>query len=278
MTPLYQAMMRDALVPVRSRRFTYEGCLQGPVPHLDEIRVFEVSAVMDLADRAWPQMARAGLADERTAFLPHPNTWLEAVVHDIHTGRPSGNFAFHLVAADGAHEAVLFRYVMRPVERRIFGQLAECQLPLRGAPAVGRPILWPNVEPDAALFEQGLASMVYALLAMINSPRALARREHAPHKGLERDLRRTGKPGMRPWTEILLELPGGRRIERDPCAAPGASASSAKAEHWVRMHPRFKLGRLEWVTAHKRGDPALGTVQATYRVRPAPTDLPSDET
>lgn len=281
MTPMLQALMRDAMLPARARRLTYGGDAREPYLALASFRAFDVSAVSDFATRSAARMADLGLASPAVSFLPHPWTWLESEARDPASGERIGRSALALLEC-GDNPLLANMWVVTLDQRRqmVTTRLAGGDLPLMGHPGVGKPDLHPpchDYVPDAAL-EQGLASYAYALLAMINSPRALARREHAPHKGLDRDIRRTGQPGLRPWTEILLELPGGRRIERDPGAPPGPGTSSGKAEHWVRMHPRFKLGRLEWVTAHKRGDPALGTVQATYRVRPAPGERLSEET
>jgi hypothetical protein len=281
MTPMLQALMRDAMLPAAQRRITYTGDCREPFPRLSSFHAFDVSAVKDLAERSSTRLCELGMAAKAVSFLPHKWTWMEAPDLPSANGQIIHRIAIALVECDD--NPLLANMTVFGINTQTMAlNTAFCgaDLPLLHHPDLGRPVLHPPsddfVEDVGAV--QRLASYAYALLAMINSPRALARREHAPHKGLERDLRRTGQPGLRPWTEILLELPGGRRIERDPGAAPGAGPSSAKAEHWVRMHPRFKRGRLEWVTAHTRGDSALGTVQATYRVRPAPTDLPSDET
>lgn len=279
MTPMLQALMRDALLPEAKRRLVYRHGLKGPPRRPESFGAFDVSSILDLARRACAAMAEKRMAQDQTAFLPFESTWIEFA--DTDDAGQRVHVAWHLerfeVPLPNESGASLVSYVWSPNGGWVSGGVMPFALPLRGSAWLGQGIptrLDYSLSDDA----QRASSFLYALLAMINSPRALARREHAPHKGLDRDLRRTGQPGLRPWTEILLELPGGRRIERDDAAPPAEGRGGAKAEHWVRMHPRFKLGRVEWVTAHKRGDPALGTVQATYRVRPQPGQQPSDET
>jgi hypothetical protein len=279
MTPMLQALMRHAMLPRGKERMQYRGALGGPPAFSPVPHAFEVSQLFELARRAVDGLRDRKLADAATAHLPFDDVWMEFAIDGSEFGHPKDTrHGIFLRRAKGPFPiAEVMGWVYSPGQEVLSDLTRRFLLPLQGAPYVGEAMTSEHLG-SIGEHEQTLASLVYALLAMINSPRALARREHAPHKGLDRDLRRTGQPGLRPWTEILLELPGGRRIERDDAAPPADGRGSAKAEHWVRMHPRFKLGRLEWVTAHKRGDPTLGTVQATYRVRPQPGQQPSDET
>jgi hypothetical protein len=132
------------------------------------------------------------------------------------------------------------------------------------------------VEVDAAAAGQQndlyseLAPQLVALLAMINTPRVVGRRQHMPHAGLQKALARArqmvGKSPLRAWSEIVLEVtPPDLHHDEDPREL---RLSGAKALHFVRAHLRIRLGHLELVSSHWRGDPALGIKQTRYRVVP----------
>lgn len=113
--------------------------------------------------------------------------------------------------------------------------------------------------------------VAYAILAIINSPRIVGRRTHRPHAGLQRALRRArglgvGKFPLRGWTEIILEITppqvdvSGRVHE--------TRLTGRRALHFVRQHLRIRNGGLELVSAHWRGDAALGIKRSRYKVVP----------
>lgn len=113
------------------------------------------------------------------------------------------------------------------------------------------------------------AFLLYACLAMINTPNVVGRRVNRAHVGLQKRL--AAQPGaahvgaLRPWTEIILDV-----TEPPDSAGAGAGAaqrmSGRKALHFCRSHLRIQNGRLTKVRAHWRGDAALGIVQSRYKV------------
>jgi hypothetical protein len=118
---------------------------------------------------------------------------------------------------------------------------------------------FPHTKPALIRLFRTLA----AALAIINTPKIVGRREHAPHKGLVKNIRKVhGKAyQLRPWTEIKLEI----------TPPPGGDGSrevltGKKALHFCRAHLRIRRGKLERVTSHWRGDPALGIVRSRYSV------------
>ena len=70
-----------------------------------------------------------------------------------------------------------------------------------------------------------------------------------------------------------MEVPGGSST---PQAAAGGGQVSAHgsgmALHTVRAFWRFKLGKLEFVRPHWRGDPAYGVSRRVYRLL-SPADI-----
>lgn len=113
------------------------------------------------------------------------------------------------------------------------------------------------------------ALILYACLAMINTPSVVGRRVNRAHAGLQKRLASLrGSPhggALRPWTEIVLEVTEPRDgAGADACAAE--RMSGRKALHFCRSHLRIQNGRLTRVRAHWRGDAALGIVQSRYKV------------
>lgn len=75
-----------------------------------------------------------------------------------------------------------------------------------------------------------------------------------------------GKFPLNAWTEIMLEM-------TPPPAPEGPSTcevrlSGTKALHFCRAYLRLRLGRLELVSSHWRGDGALGIKQSRYVLTP----------
>lgn len=73
---------------------------------------------------------------------------------------------------------------------------------------------------------------------------------------------------LKAWTEIRLE------VHADALREAGETQrtiTGARAWHWVRGHFRVlkDLGKITFVKAHPRGDPALGFKQKRYRMTPA---------
>jgi hypothetical protein len=111
--------------------------------------------------------------------------------------------------------------------------------------------------------------LVYSglLMVIINSPKIIGRREHQPHKGLVRQLKRT-KLGeslgtLRPWHEIRLQITKPRDI--DDGHEHADTITGRRALHFCRRHLRVcASGKLTYVSPHWRGDPTLGVRNPSY--------------
>jgi hypothetical protein len=111
---------------------------------------------------------------------------------------------------------------------------------------------------------------IYAALALINSPRIIGRRQHMPHERVEREklkaLGLIGKFPLHAWTEIILKVAPPDERTGEP--ASEAHLVGEKCLHFVRTFLRVRMGQLEYVESHWRGNPALGMKRSRYRLEP----------
>jgi hypothetical protein len=105
-----------------------------------------------------------------------------------------------------------------------------------------------------------LKPMVWAVLALINSPKIIRRRE-VDVRRINKRRQALGRYTFHPHHEVRLNVDK-RIIETVTGTGDGAS----RALHFVRTHLRFRLGQYELVSPHWRGDPALGIKDTHYAV------------
>jgi len=106
-------------------------------------------------------------------------------------------------------------------------------------------------------------------LLMINSPKIIGRTTYYPNRALEKKLTQklgVGKFPLHAWTEIQLKV--NKPVEIDDGEPHEAHLTGRRALHFVRKHIRIRLGQLEYVTSHWRGDPAIGIKRSRYKVTP----------
>lgn len=233
-----------------------------------ECHCFEVSAVQDLADQLicnhnW----RVG--EDQKLFLPSPKTWLEW----RNDGRSAGDAGrYGTLLEEWTHDD-------RSGERRI--TINECMF-VDGELGVNTENTAITTDSDGLTHyifsskgseeDQGIlvhnARTYCAFLSLINTPRIIGRRDHMPHAGLQRKLARSygmvGKFPLHAWTEIKLEV----ATIRDDGRERVTHLSGGKALHFCRAHLRLRLGKVEIVSSHWRGDPSLGIKQTRYSVIP----------
>jgi hypothetical protein len=106
---------------------------------------------------------------------------------------------------------------------------------------------------------------IYALLAMINSPRIIEQLAHPPQRTLTRKLAAIDAAfEPTPWHTIQL------KVTREAMATAGQGHDAVHgnvALHFVRSFVRVRFGQLEIVNAHMRGNPEKGFAGGDYRVR-----------
>lgn len=114
----------------------------------------------------------------------------------------------------------------------------------------------------------GPDNLLIAYLLFINTPKVIGRQQHMPHRGLEkaliRDRKLIGHFPLHAWTEIKLQI--GVPVDMRGKVGGEAHLTGNKALHFCRAHLRLRLGRLEFVRSHWRGDPALGIKQSRYKL------------
>lgn len=244
-------------MPVKRRVFDDKA---GLLPRMADIHCFELSDVMDQVQLLACDIHRRPGSADVLAFLPAPKTWLEWKNED---GRwamllEETSFGADVSIAIDNHKGFRSGAVITKIAlRETLGALN---------PGDATYLHDDRITPGGALTTQ---FCIYAMLALINTPRIFGRRQHDPHRGLKRDLVRAkrvvGKFPLHAWTEIKLE------ITDDPRGDGGGPSGSVhytgeRAWHFCRAHLRIRLGKVEIVRWHERGNKALGIKQSRYRL------------
>lgn len=258
MTPLAHAIVSDSTLPLAKRQY---GDAMQRLRLLDDVHFFEVSAVYDAAVDLSVSQVKAKQVASRLAFLPAQRTWLEWT-------EASGRCGALLEAADGEPAASVTWVVRLNGDRRI--RIADkCGWLLLSDLAGLRGIAFPSDTTDFCR-RAAADARLYALLAMINTPRVIGRTTHQPHAGLQRKIAAArsmpGKYPLHAWHELKLEV----RPPRDEAGHEPRQTilTGGKALHFVRAYCRMQNGSLVLVSSHWKGDPALGIKQTRYRVVP----------
>lgn len=263
MTPLAQRVAREMLLPVRRRSFD-DQC--GLLNRLSDMHCFEVTDVIGLANDLAQQYPDYGRPLPAT-FLPAPRTWVEWRVDGVRTA------LFFEQAGLGSDIAV---YRVRgwntkfDAEKWFFANEQNLILPLQGSESLERKrrIDITNTFIRKWCSEENSSEFMAALLAIINTPRLIGRKQHMPHVGFERSILRSrpliGKFPLHAWTELKLSVSA--MMKQADGVEHEAHLTGEKCLHFCRAHIRVRNGRLEQVRAHWRGDPALGIKRTRYKV------------
>ena len=267
MTPLAQAIANDACLPLAKRRF---GNLAREIGLFDDLHFFECSAIYEAAVGIADKLAvdRTSKARKMT-FLAAPRMLIEIATPSCVTNRQA-----FLLEQDGDCARVTSLFMAR-ADGFVARNPASITIPMMKSDEPlgtytmdrGHPI---TDDPEYRPAMDALASGIVALLAMINTPRVIGRRQQMPHAGLQRKLvasrAMVGKFPLRAWTELKLEVSPPRDASSD--GDHETHLTGGKALHFCRCHLRIRLGQLELVSAHWRGDPALGIKRIRYAVVP----------
>lgn len=217
---------------------------------MNDFHCFECTEVMPLA---FEFNERPDLILDYLCFLPAPRTWLEYRIPEFKERRA-------ILLFDETDNYTKMAHFMAT------SCSAIGMVPLRNKEVNLKLIKDLKVEKSYAL---SMIALAHVLLVLINTPRIIGRRQFMPHRGLERDLTRSmgvGKFPLHAWTEIRLEV--AKPTEIDDGEPHEAHLTGRRALHFCRAHLRVRLGQLEYVSPHWRGDPALGIKQSRYAVVP----------
>lgn len=211
---------------------------------LAEAHCFEVTEVYDLAEKL--SSDPAFVADDLTSsFLPAPYTWIE---------HKHGNARFALFLTERA-DGEGFNLFQASAEN-------NGRMPFDGVGQNYEIVRMESVQPETT------AACALVILAMINTPKLIGRVQHMPHRGLEKRLlknrKNIGRFPLRAWTEIKLHIAPPRDASGD--GSVEAHYTGQRPLHFCRAHLRIKMGRIELVKAHWRGDPSLGIKRSRYKL------------
>jgi hypothetical protein len=261
MPPLAYRVLKQLTLPLRERTFT-DRC--GLLPRLSETHFFDITDVQHAA-YLLSQNPAAFQGAPATTFLPAPKTWIETQAwkkdHSKFVPEARGDrlnedtrLAWFICEKKGG--GFEFCWIMQSGVQNYFGTWSDTFL------NIDLTCKWSS-DPQYWAPEQ----LIPVYLLFINSPKVIGRRQHMPHRALERRLTQKMGRGMFPlraWTEIKLEI----GAPKDESGKPSTEAhlTGERALHFCRSHLRVRLGRLEIVRAHWRGDPALGIKQSRYKL------------
>lgn len=238
-------------MPIKRRTFEDRA---GLLQRMHDVHCFEVSEVMGLARELKKHLPRHGV-DERSTFLPAPKTWLEWVTN--------GSTRYGVLLEEKADGKVTVTGAGSHGDGASWrtGQVLDLNYrPKMGARSIAA------IESLAELKESD--EELLALIAIINTPRVIGRRQHMPHRGLERRLTQAlgvqGKFPLNAWTEIKLQVAPPKDMSGE--GTTEAHLTGQRALHFCRSHLRIRLGRLEVVRSHWRGDASLGIRQSRYKL------------
>lgn len=257
MTPLAYSIVKETWLPEKRRQFQDR---HGVLASMADIRCFEVSDVFELADdlgQKWfEEDAKTRFAgnsvDTTFAFLPADNTWIE-------WREAGGRVAVFLQNCEGDHQAFATILV---ANQKYFGTADTFVFML-----YGNEKFEIRVQPDSpfnSVTQAYYQYLLYAFLALINSPQVIGRQQRPPHKALQKEAKAHGLANVPAWT--LLQLHVAKPVEIDDGEAHEAHLTGRRALHFCRAFVRIKRGKLEYVRAHWRGDEARGVQQKTYMV------------
>lgn len=261
MTPLAQRIVKELTLPVK-RRTLDDRC--GLLSRMDDVHCFECSSILPMCETLGSDMSRRQGLVGPLAFLPADRTWIE---YQASGSQASGRIGFLLERAGDLADV---RAATSNNRGRFWSRASVLRLPLVGHEDIGCRVHFARNDREA-FDADGLAHLLYALLAMINSPRVIGRRTHMPHAGLQRALAKSrgmiGKFPLRAWTEIKLEV--GRPRDESADDPEEIWLTGNRALHFVRAHVRIVGGELVYVGSYWRGDPALGIKQSRYKLVPS---------
>jgi hypothetical protein len=248
------------------------------VPELQtsDCHCFEVSEVLELIGDLIGNVHWRAREDPHL-FLPSPITWIE---HRTRNGRNGALLYQNPYGRIKINLGVGHEWIAQPIVARLLAYNSDdetllwCQnlLFFGMSMANGRFYTGQHGLEDSGKFDDielmGRSREIIASLALINTPRIIGRRQHMPHAGMQKKIaagkKMVGKFPLKAWTEIKLEV--------TPPVIDGTPhetrLTGGKALHFCRAHLRIRMGRLERVSAHWRGDPSLGIKQTRYSVIP----------
>lgn len=249
MTPLAATFAKQLTLPTKRRLPLLE--TGNAMSAFNGIHCFDCSDLMGLVNGMAIDQRR-NLLDGVT-FLPAPKTWVEWKDPDGYRS------ACLLCENEDKHSADAYVFF-----RSRSGGLVARWI---GAVRLNGGIETRTNDDEARETAEKVIAFTLLFVAFINTPRVIGRKQHMPNRGLERRLVQgfgVGKFPLHAWTEIKLEV--AKPPEIDDGDPHEAHLTGKRALHFCRAHIRIRNGKLEYVTHHWRGDPAIGIKQSRYKL------------
>lgn len=279
MTPLAHAIAVEMTKPVKDRLVHDPDSLAAKIT---DFHCFECSEIISLArELAQQDCVPAG---GNLAFLPADMTWLEFRDLSWLPGAPALVAGAALALRQVGDHAEVYSCIRTKAALFAGNMHLIGRIPLKGAPDLGSSVeVYHSADLPAPSPLAGLAPVIYALLALINSPRVVGRVTRLPHAGLQRRLAAAkgiaGKFPLNATTEMRLHV-GEAVIEDD--VERTAWLSGERALHYCRAHLRIvggvvvHIGRKRivlggkgvQVVGHWRGNAANGMRRTRYKMLP----------
>lgn len=270
MTPLAMEIVKDLTRPLKDRS-KYDNA--GILKKMDDIHCFEISAIVQEALIVGKEAFINGLTEQQT-FLPADKVWIEWKSPKNHVG---------LLVCKIETEPFARFYMVSRLESGGWCSYADSiVISLQGTLINNAERLTGNESEfgkqarmkaglEYGFLEAQSAKIIYGALAFINSPKIIGRRQHMPHRGLERELIKQqkiiGKFPLHAWTEIILDVTPPKEAEGQHDFE--AHLTGRRALHFCRAHLRIRDGKLQFVKAHWRGDASIGIKRSRYIVKGA---------
>jgi hypothetical protein len=257
MTPLAQALLNDWCRPKRDRKVIDPYRKSNT---LLSAKCFECTELADFVRDIFGKSAqRQDVFKTGQVFSPAPVAVLEFKINDQRGGflieeRSDGRLDIFDIYVNGIHP---------------LGVL-ETSETFQRTDSVFK-VVSQNLSLETATV---LMQAVACYLCLINTPNLVGKITRLPHAGLQKKIASkrgmVGKFPLHAWTEISLCIDTTGRSVCGENQEVEARLSGQKCLHFVRSFLRWRLGRLERVMAHWRGDSSLGIKRSRYNVRPSP--------
>lgn len=265
MTPLAYLVAKQNTLPMRER-CQYDAAQM--YRFMSDVHCFEMTETVQIqkdlgkqviADVAQMDCKRVSCGNLQ--FLPAAKTWIEMKEDGVRSG-------FLLMETSDKNHACVNLFAQT---HNVASYFAAPKIMVIG---LFNGILWNEgyLNPEYCKLEEQqllvIAARLHACLALINTPRIIGRRQHMPHRGLEKKLvaqrKVIGSFPLHAWTEILLKVSPPQDASGEPSTE--AHLTGQRALHFVRQFLRIRRGKLELVRPHWRGDAALGIRRSRYHV------------
>lgn len=262
MTPLAHRLAKQLCLPVKDRGVFWQQNAHNLRDALDDTHFFEATEVLPLLPILMDR--ERGVSEQffcDRVFLPAPKTWIEFK-------NPAGHQAGVLLKSPEGSTWARVSYFFDDVAGPLgwLSTVSDDYKTHEGEVAVPTFVkeLW------GKNFFPGFLALAQWILVIINSPKVIGRKQIMPHRGLEKRLLKTkalsGRFPLHAWTELTLEATP-THVDQSG-EVHEARLTGQRCLHFCRKHLRVRNGRLELVSAHWRGDPALGIKRTRYKLVP----------